>query len=177
MSNSFLGTVIKENGLLLLGFAVCLALAGFLFLTGGEDVTDVEPDPRAIDARDGLKPTPTAPPNLHEAVATEAQEVITAYEEQIASEPDHPDTAARLFAAGNMYLTKLGAYKEAGAKYEAIIQNYPEWEGLRTVFPQLEVCFQQEEDLEALDWLYKQMMDLMPPDSQEYLYGKTMLGL
>lgn len=76
-----------------------------------------------------------------------------------------------------MYLTKHGAYKEAGAKFETIIQNYPEWEGLRMVFTQLEVCFQKEDDLESLDWLYKQMMALMPPESQEYLYGKTKLGL
>jgi hypothetical protein len=61
--------------------------------------------------------------------------------------------------------------------YELILIDYPEWEMARKVYPQLATCYQRLNDTAGERGVYRRMMEKLPPDSQEYLYAQSQLGL
>ena len=118
-----------------------------------------------------LEPTPTR------ATAEErALSLIERHEAALANNPDGPDAPALLSAIGNVYFQRLNDYKRAAEAYETILMDYRDWPQIRTVFPQLRICYKQLDDWDGVEWVYQQMMDIFPEDSEEHLYARTQLG-
>lgn len=89
-------------------------------------------------------------------------------------EPDA--SAARLSALGNLYKQKKQDYQTAARYFEELIQNYPDWPGIRGVYHQLMSCYEQLNDQPSLRLLYRKMVEVFPEDSNEYQYANAALG-
>jgi len=105
-----------------------------------------------------------------------ARQTVAEYQERLADNPKHKDAPALLLAAGNLTMIKLKDFKEAARLYELLIHDYPAWEAIAGVYPQLMTCYEQLSDSDGLRWLYKKMMDEFPPESNEYKYAQAKLN-
>ena len=155
--------------------AVFLAVGLFPVITGGTEGASG----RGATARNeagspaGRQFEPT--PNRATAEGR-AMSLIERHEAALANNPDDLEAPALLSAMGNVYRQRLGDYESAARAYETILLDYPNWPQIRTVFPQLQVCYKQLDDWDGVDWVYQQMMDIFPEDSEEHLYARTQLG-
>ncbi len=102
---------------------------------------------------------------------------INYYKAFLEKNPNHPDTPAILTAIGNLYLNKKMDYKTAASYFEQVIINYSNWEGARSVYTLLSICYDQLNDYRGKIWLYQEIMKNFPPESQEYQFAKKELGL
>lgn len=88
-----------------------------------------------------------------------------------------PDqAAARLSALGNLYKQKKQDYATAARYFEELIQDYPEWPGIRGAYHQLMTCYTRLDDQPSLRLLYRKMVEVFPEESNEYQYAKDALG-
>jgi len=106
----------------------------------------------------------------------QARQIIAEYQRRLDDDPKHEDAPALLNAMANLSRQKLGDYREAARYYELLLHDYPNWPNIAKVYPQLATCYERLGDMANLRWVYKQMMEKFPPDSQEYLYAKSELG-
>lgn len=104
-----------------------------------------------------------------------AREVIAEYRQRFEVNHDAEEAPALLEAMGNLNKQKLQDFKEAARNYELLIHDYPKWNGITKVYPQLMACYQQLKDEDGLRWLYKKMMEEFPPESNEYKYAQAKL--
>ncbi len=118
-----------------------------------------------------FEPTPT-----RATAEGRALSLIERHEAALADNPDDLEAPALLSAMGNVYRQRLGDYESAARAYETILLDYPDWPQIRTVFPQLQVCYKQLDDWDGVDWVYEQMMEIFSGDSEEHLYARTQLG-
>ncbi|MCX5771250.1 MAG: hypothetical protein NTZ09_13420 [Candidatus Hydrogenedentes bacterium] len=116
---------------------------------------------------------PVPAPRLSEE--DKAKATIADYQKRFSEDARGKDAPAFLLAMGNLNKQKLRDFKEAARNYELLINDYPDWEGIAGVYPQLMSCYEQLNDQESLRWLYKQMMEKFPPESNEYEYAQTKL--
>jgi tetratricopeptide (TPR) repeat protein len=116
---------------------------------------------------------PPASPSSEE----ETRALIAEYERRLEEEPQSPEVPAVLSALGNLYSQKLLDCRRASEYYEEIILNYPSWEGARVIYPQLAVCYERMGETEQLQWLYRRMMEVFPPDTQEHAFARAQLNL
>ena len=131
-----------------------------------QETTSDEAAPAAEEPR---QPRPTE--------QDQARDAIAEYQRRLDDDPKHEDAPALLNAMANLSRQKLGDYREAARYYELLLHDYPAWPNIAKVYPQLATCYERLGDLANLRWVYKQMMEKFPPDSQEYLYAKSELGL
>lgn len=104
-------------------------------------------------------------------------QLIEYYRSQLETNPDNPDTPAYLFAMGNLYKLKKMDCASAIPYYERIVIEFPNWEGIKSVFPELASCYEAVNDAHGKIWVYEEMMKRFPEDSQEYLFAKKALNL
>lgn len=114
-----------------------------------------------------------SPQELSEVAKVQQQ--IAAYEQQIQAEPQSEDTPARLLAVANLYMTRLRDYDKAATTYEYLIQQYPTWEHIGQVYIQLSTCYTNAGKQAEANRLAMRMLEIFPPDSQEYLYAQSLL--
>ncbi|HOK10431.1 MAG TPA: hypothetical protein PLT82_12355 [Candidatus Hydrogenedens sp.] len=104
-------------------------------------------------------------------------QLIEYYRSQMEQDPQDPNTPAYLSAMGNIYKSKKMDCASAIPYYEKVMIDYPQWEGIKSVYPELADCYEQLNDYKGKIWVHQEAMKIFPPDSQEYLYAKTVLGL
>ena len=114
--------------------------------------------------------------NEAEAPERTTDVIIAEHLEKLDAEPA-PDEAAGLLAAlGNLHSQKKQDYETAARYYEQLIENYPDWPGVKGVYHQLINCYTRLEDQERLRILYRKMVEVFPEESNEYQYARDALG-
>ncbi|HOV32222.1 MAG TPA: hypothetical protein PLX23_02515 [Candidatus Hydrogenedens sp.] len=104
-------------------------------------------------------------------------QLIEYYRTQLQQNPQAPETPAYLSAIGNLYKQRKMDCANAIPYYERIIIDYPDWEGVRSIYPELAMCYESVNDYRGKIWIHNEIMRRFPPDSQEYIYAKNALGL
>lgn len=107
----------------------------------------------------------------------QTRDLVVEYQKRLDENPRDPDAPAVLNAMANLSKQKLMDYKAAAQYYELLITGYPDWEGSAKVYPQLATCYERMGDMSSRQDVYKRMMRKFPPESQEYLYAKSELGM
>ncbi|HPO12942.1 MAG TPA: hypothetical protein PLI09_05820 [Candidatus Hydrogenedentes bacterium] len=125
---------------------------------------------------DPQKFKPALPPKIL-TVQEETKAKIAEYQKTVEAEPNAENTPALIFAMGNLYLQKLMEYEEAAHCYETLIEKYPNAPNTVDAYAQLSTCYELLNDGEKLNRLHNDMMKKFPPESQEYQYAKSKLGL
>lgn len=103
-------------------------------------------------------------------------EVIAEHTAALEGDLEPDAAAARLSALGNLHRQKKQDYTTAARYYEEIIERYPEWPGIKGVYHQLMSCYSQLDDQASLRLLYRKMVEVFPPESNEYQFAKDALG-
>lgn len=103
--------------------------------------------------------------------------LIELYTRRLEKSPPPEEVPALLTALGNLYKDRKQDCTSAVQYYERVVIEYPDWEGTKSVYPLLGMCYEELNDSRGKIWLYQEMMRRFPPDSQEYIYAKTELGL
>ena len=101
---------------------------------------------------------------------------IDNYERELAVNRSGSETPANLYRLANLYYSNLRDYEKASLYYEDLLQSFPDYKGLNTVYPNLVVCYQRMGNLALERHTYKRMRDYFPADSQEHLYATQNLG-
>jgi len=101
---------------------------------------------------------------------------IEKYENEIRYNYASSETPANLFRLGNLYYSKLHEYEKASLHYESLLQSFPDFHGLSTVYPNLAVCYERLGDQALERHTYKRMMEYFAPESEEYDFAKMKLG-
>lgn len=101
---------------------------------------------------------------------------VDSYEKELRTNRNSPDTAANLFRLANLYYSNLQDYDKASLYYEDLLQNFPKFQGIGTVYPNLVMCYERLGNLALERHTYKRMLDYYPSDSQEHLFASTYLG-
>ena len=185
----------RENivmGLLLLG-SIALIISGILGFIIKKN-SEVEAYPNIVQSQTNSK-------NLlivteHEPEETSVQEIpdelipekvpynpknpditIDFYKTFLEKHPNYPDTPAVLTAIGNLYMNKKMDYRTAASYFERVIIEYPKWDGIKSVYTLLSMCYEELNDHQGKIWLYQKILEEFPPDSQEYQFAKEQLGL
>lgn len=109
-----------------------------------------------------------------EAKSTDA--VIAEHTAKLEQNPEPDESAALLSALGNLYKQKKQDYAAAARYYEQIIEKYPDWSGIKGVYHQLMTCYSNLDDQGSLRLLYRKMVEVFPPESNEYQFAKDALG-
>ncbi len=168
---------------LLLGGAILLIILGSVgAILGKINSVDAIEVPNSLSTTLNTTPTLTmdAKENSETQVPTDLNkpdELIEYYKKYLEQNPQSPDTPAYLSAMGNLYKMKKMDCASAIPYYERIIIEYPEWEGIKSVYPELATCYEETDNYRGKIWIYEEMMKRFPEDSQEYLFAKTSLGL
>jgi len=102
--------------------------------------------------------------------------VIAEHTAKLDQNPEPDDAAALLSALGNLHRQKKQDYAAAARYYEQIIEEYPEWPGIKGVYHQLMACYSRMDDQPNLRLLYRKMVEVFPPESNEYQFAKDALG-
>ncbi len=105
------------------------------------------------------------------------REDIDNYHKELAVNRSSDETPANLFRLANLYYSNLRDYEKASLYYEDLIQSFPDYQGLNTVYPNLVICYQRQANLALERSTYKRMLDYFPADSQEHLYASVHLGI
>lgn len=105
------------------------------------------------------------------------EQLIEHYRSQLEQNPQDPNTPAYLTAIGNLYKIKKMDCANAIPYYERVIIDYPDWEGIKSIYPELVSCYEEVNDYKGKIWIHEEMMKRFPEDSQEYLFAKKELGL
>ncbi|MGC8737029.1 MAG: tetratricopeptide repeat protein [Candidatus Hydrogenedens sp.] len=131
-----------------------------------------------------LNTTPTLTADIEEQSVKEPpkdlnnpDQLIEYYHSQLEQNPQDPNTPAYLCAMGNLYKMKKMDCASAIPYYEKVIIDYPDWEGIKSIYPELASCYEEVNDYKGKIWIHEEMMKRFPEDSQEYLFAKKALGL
>lgn len=177
----FVKSTLHQNWLLALVILVLLSAAAVLRAMPDKKATADEGrpaqvlpggDPIIVASKRDVDSHPVRP-TTQEA----AQKTIDDLNRQLMENPKADDAPALLYSMANLNRQKLGKYKEAARLYELILIDYSQWESIPKVYPQLATCYQRLNDTAAEQGVYRRMTEKFPPESQEYLYGQTQLGL
>lgn len=102
--------------------------------------------------------------------------IIAEHTAKLEANPPPDESAALLSALGNLHKQKKQDYATAARYYEQIIQDYPDWPGIKGVYHQLMTCYSRLDDQGSLRLLYRKMVEVFPPESNEYQFAKDALG-
>lgn len=177
MNETYVREAIRQNWHLLLAF-VAVAVMGVIaaMRQPAESVT-------AEAAQSGGDRPIVAPSELETPFkpgggkAQEALLSIQVYKEELAKDRRGEEAAINFRRIGNLYYSQLGDWEQAMVFYEALIAQFPKWEGLTTVYPNLAECYRKlgQHDMERQT--YKRMMEYYPEETQAYLFAQQQLGL
>ena len=177
MSGSVLKSALAEVWYLVIILLVISLVVVYKLAVGGE-AAPAEQKAGAAASQSLAAPVGAAAavraPRLSEQ--DKAKATIADYQKRFAEDARGKDAPAFLFAIGNLSKQKLRDFKEAARNYELLIKDYPAWEGIAAVYPQLMSCYELLNDQQGLRWLYNEMMDKFPPESNEYKYAQVKLN-
>ena len=177
MSGSVLKSALAEVWYLVVVLAVIALVVAYKLATGGEAVP-VGEKAGAAASRGVAAPNAAVAavqiPRMSEE--EKARTTIADYQKRFAEDARGKDAPAYLLAIGNLNKQKLRNFKEAARNYELLINDYPKWENIVAVYPQLISCYELLNDQDGLRWLYREMMEKFPPESNEYKYAQAKLN-
>jgi tetratricopeptide (TPR) repeat protein len=104
-------------------------------------------------------------------------DAIEHYESELKYNRGNEETPANLYRLANLYYSNVRDYHNAALYYEALIQEHPNYEGLKNAYPNLAACYERTGQSELYRSTLRRMMDYFGPESQEYLFAKQELGL
>jgi TolA-binding protein len=176
MSGGVLRSTLAEVWYLVVVLVV-ISLVVVCKLTMGGETAPVGETAGAAALRGGVTApdSPVAAAQAPQRMSEEekAKTAIDDYQKRFAEDMRGTDAPAYLFAMGNLNKQKLRNFKEAARNYELLINEYPDWNNIAAVYPQLMSCYDLLNDRESLRWLYREMMEKFPPDSNEYKYAQA----
>ena len=71
-------------------------------------------------------------------------------QKKLNEDPKCPDAPALLNAMANLSRQKLLDYRMAVQYYELPIADYPDWDGIARVYPQLVTCYERSGDIHGM---------------------------
>ena len=178
MSKQFTKTVIKDNWYLFVLLALVFVMAAYMLISSGEK----EPQDGAAaggavtQSQDGGIANAVERPSHRLTEREKTLEVIEGHRTKIEADPQSEDAPAYLKAMANLYGQELGDYDEAIICYERILTAYPDWSGVRGVYPDLARCYERKGDSQGAHQVYREMMRAFPEDSQEHAFARQQLG-
>jgi tetratricopeptide (TPR) repeat protein len=176
VNKSFWKQVLRDNwyGLAALGLMGAALLYGLA--RSGSTPEAAHPAVAVASAVEGAAETVTLMAD-RPTEADKARGIIAEHQAKLDADPRSPDAPAFLDAMANLYRQRMGDYVNAAQCYERLLIDYPQWEGIQRVYAQLATCYERSGDSSNAQRVYKKMMDVFPPESQECLYAKAKLGL
>jgi tetratricopeptide (TPR) repeat protein len=102
---------------------------------------------------------------------------IEQYESELKYNRGNEDTPHNLYRLANLYYSSVGDFDKAALYYEALIQEHPDYEGIKNVYPNLVACYERLGEDELRRATLRRMMEYFGPNSQEYVFAKQELGL
>lgn len=177
MSAGILKSVLAEVWYLVVVLVVIALVVVYKLAVGGEAAPVLENAGAA--ASNGLAAPNAAAAPVAKRLSEEekARATIASHQKKFEEDAHAEDAPSLLLAIGNLNKQKLRDYREAARNYELLIKDYPDWVGISGVYPQLMSCYELLEDSEGLRWLYKEMSEKFPPESNEYKYAQAKLNL
>ncbi len=171
-------SALRDVWYLVLLLAVIVAVVFYKLLAQGGDAPQAQRNvsPAAAQTQEISEPIsePQAPRPTEQ---DQTRDLVAEYQKRLDENPRDPDAPAVLNAMANLSKQKLTDYKAAAQYYELLISGYPDWEGIARVYPQLATCYERIGDMSSMQNVYKRMMRKFTPESQEYLYAKSELGM
>ena len=179
MSKSLVITSMKDNWYLVAIMAALLAAAlwGATRKEVAADGTLVLESGEITAAPGGRGPSMTKSRWVSPTRDAQVRADVESYEHELAVNRSSGETPANLFRLANLYYSNLRDYEKASLYYEDLIQSFPDYQGLNTVYPNLVICYQRQANLALERSTYKRMLDYFPADSQEHLYASVHLGI
>lgn len=171
---------------LLIVISICFILFGILgAISVRTEKSETVMQPAATKIPQNLNTSPilnsthqeTMPENKIPTDLKNPDQLIEYYQTQLQQNPQAPEVPAYLSAIGNLYKQRKMDCASAIPYYEKIIIDYPDWEGIRSIYPELAMCYDSVNDYRGKIWIHNEIMRRFPPDSQEYIYAKNALGL
>ncbi len=107
----------------------------------------------------------------------QVSQAIEKYEDELKYNRGNEETPANLYRLANLYYSNVGDYDKAALYYEALLQEYPNYEGNKNVYPNLAACYERTGQSELHRGVLRRMMEFFSPESQEYIFAKQELGL
>lgn len=177
MSAAFVKSVLRDSWYLFALLAIAAAAAVVQFSKSGGEEPEKSLPPLAHTTEDlslaSSSPLPQPRPNEQEMT----RQRIAEYQQRVDAEPKSADAPVLLNAMANLSRQKLGDYKEAARCYELILLDYPDWEMIAKVYPQLAICYEHLGDIKNAQSTYKLMVERFPPESPEHQYAQVQLGV
>ncbi len=178
MSGQFTKTVIKDNWYLLILLGLMFVIAAYMFITSEEGKQPGSPAPGSpgTSPPGGISPPGGDRPPRRLTEREKTLQTIEDHRKKVEAAPQSEDTPAYLKAMANLYAQELGDYDEAIICYERILTEYPDWIGIRGVYPDLARCYERKGDSQGARQVYREMMRAFPEDSQEHAFARQQLG-
>jgi len=175
---SWIRTNLRDAWYLVLAVAVLFGLAAYKHATE-EHAPEQTASAAVRSTRPDIQQTSRQPRPAARRLTEQdkAQAIIADYQQRLDEEPRGEDAPVLLHAMGNLARQKLGDYAQAAQCYEVILTEFPEWEGIRKVYPQLATCYERLGQTSEEHKVYRRMMKALPEDSQEYAFAKQQLGI
>jgi len=170
---------IRENAAIFAGVLALIALLSYgLFLRNTDETSGGSSTPLAPRESELKQLLDAAADASEEEVSSvEATEAMVAdYDKKVVDDPASADAPGYLAAMGNLNLTRLGKYAEAARCYERLLKEYPAWEGINAIYPQLISAYDLAGEHLALLKLLEEMMRQFPPESAEHQYAAARLA-
>lgn len=176
--------MIRANWLWIVILIVCIGGALFGVLKGADGtgagssgsaapVSSAAPLVQVLPAN-----APAPPPAVkRETPAEKAAATIEQHQKRFDASADPVEKAAMLNSMANLYAMKLGDTPKAIELYERVIFEFPEYPGIRGIYPKLAESYGaigKEEDRRKT---YQRMMKAFSEDTQEYQFAASELGL
>lgn len=164
--------------LLIVGVAVALLIGKIPSSSTGGDAPPGSPEEQSTlrDEFDRAKAKAEARKAAAIPEVKSTDTVIAEHTAELEKSPEPEQAAALLSALGNLYKQKKQDYPAAARYYEQVIEKYPDFPGIKGVYHQLMSCYSNMDDQGSLRLLYRKMVEVFPPESNEYLFAKDALG-
>jgi lipopolysaccharide biosynthesis regulator YciM len=121
---------------------------------------------------------PAPPPAVKRLTPAEkAAATIEQHQKRFDASADPVEKAAMLNSMANLYAMRLGDTPKAIELYERLVFEFPQYPGLRGVYPKLAESYAAVGREEERRKTYQAMMKAFTPDTQEHQFAALELGL
>ena len=169
---------VRRDWYLYVAFVVALGAGVVAYLFAGKDdaaSTDLAgQEMRDLAERTKVSDNP-GPFTALTTVEQEAKADIAGYQEKFDAAPNSEEAALMLERMGQLHYAKLMDPKGAITNWELLIQRFPDYEGIKKIYPMLAACYEQLKDDTSARAVYQRMLNYYPEDSQEHLLAKQKL--